>query len=187
MPTTHYLTAATLDGFIADEAHSLEWLFEVPDDESDEGSGPVAEFFAGVGAMAMGASTYLWLVEHEQLTAQPEKWNEMHGHKPCWVFAHRELPVLAGANVRFVQGDVRPVHAELAAAAGDGTVWIAGGGDLAGQFIDAGLLDLITVSIAPVTLGAGAPLLPRRLLSSTLHLDDVRRGGQFVHLTYAVS
>lgn len=185
MPTTHYLTATSLDGFIADPAHSLDWLFEV--DGGDDADNPFADFFTRVGAMAMGASTYLWLVEHEQLIAQPEKWNEMHGHKPGWVFAHRELPVLPGADVHFVQGDVRPVHADMTAAAGDGTVWIAGGGELAGQFVDAGLLDLITVSVAPVTLGAGAPLLPRRLLSARLHLEDVRRGGQFVHLTYAVS
>ena len=48
-------------------------------------------------------------------------------------------------------------------AAGDRNIWIVGGGDLAGQFADAGLLDEVIVSIAPVTLGAGAPLLPRRL------------------------
>src|SRR5690242_4233973 len=109
MPTTHYLTATSLDGFIADEAHSLEWLFEVDGEEgagggSDESDNPFPDFFAGVGAMAMGASTFLWLVEHENLTAQPEKWNELHGGKPGWVFAHRDLPELPGADVRVVQG-----------------------------------------------------------------------------------
>lgn len=185
MPTTHYVTATSLDGYIADAEHSLDWLFAV--DGDDDTANPFTDFFPTIGAMAMGASTYLWLIEHENLTAQPEKWNDMHGGKPCWVFAHRDLPALAGANVTVVRGDVRPVHGEMTAAAGDGSIWIAGGGDLAGQFLDAGLLDLITVSIAPVTLGSGAPLLPRRVLSSRLRLEDVRRGGQFVHLTYAVS
>ncbi len=40
--------------------------------------------------------------------------------------------------------------------------------------------------MAPVTLGAGAPLLPRRLLSTRLNLIDVERAGQFAYLTYAL-
>ena len=46
------------------------------------------------------------------------------------------------------------MHAELVAAAGGKDVWVVGGGDLAGQFADAGLLDEIVAAIAPVTLGA---------------------------------
>jgi len=71
----------------------------------------------------------------------------------------------------------------MVAAAGDGNVWIVGGGDLAGQFAAAGLLDEVLVSIAPVTLGAGAPLLPRRL---ELRLDEIGRNGDFVAAKYAV-
>jgi dihydrofolate reductase len=68
-------------------------------------------------------------------------------------------------------------------AAGDRNVWIVGGGDLAGQFADAGLLDEVIVSIAPVTLGAGAPLLPRRI---ELRLDELGRNGDFVAVRYSV-
>jgi dihydrofolate reductase len=68
--------------------------------------------------------------------------------------------------------------------AGGKNVWIVGGGDLAGQLADRGLLDEIQLSIAPVTLGAGAPLLPRRLLASDLTLVGVERQGQFVAATY---
>ena len=66
----------------------------------------------------------------------------------------------------------------MVAAAGDGNVWIVGGGDLVGQFHDAGLLDQVVVGIAPVTLGAGAPLLPRRI--EGLRLVEVARNGQMV-------
>src|SRR5215217_438439 len=52
---TQYYTATTIDGYIADENHSLDWLFEV-DRESDAESS-FMEFFAGIGAMAMGATT----------------------------------------------------------------------------------------------------------------------------------
>jgi dihydrofolate reductase len=68
-------------------------------------------------------------------------------------------------------------------AAGGKNVWIVGGGDLAGQFADAGLLDEVLVTIAPVTLGAGAPLLPRRI---ELTLEQVARNGDFVCATFGV-
>jgi dihydrofolate reductase len=75
------------------------------------------------------------------------------------------------------------VHEQMVRAAGDRNIWIAGGGDLVGQFADAGLLDEVIVSIAPVTLGAGAPLLPRHL---ELRLEEVGRNGDFVAARYAV-
>ena len=75
----------------------------------------------------------------------------------------------------------------MAAAAGDKNVWIVGGGELAGAFADADLLDELILGVAPVTLGAGVPLLPRRLTSSRLSLADLRRHGGFAYLTYAVN
>jgi dihydrofolate reductase len=71
-------------------------------------------------------------------------------------------------------------------AAGGKDIWLVGGGDLVGQFADRGLLDQIEVSVAPVTLGAGAPLLPRRLRASDRELTKVGRNGQFAELTYRV-
>ena len=63
-------------------------------------------------------------------------------------------------------------------------MWIVGGGDLVGQFHDAGLLDQVIATVAPVTLGAGAPLLPRRI--EGMRLRDVNRFGPMVTLTYDV-
>jgi dihydrofolate reductase len=100
------------------------------------------------------------------------------------VFSHRDLPAVPGADLRFVQGDVTPAHADARAAAGVRNVWLVGGGELVGTFHDAGLLDEVVVHVAPVTLGAGAPLLPRRI--EGLQLEDLRRNGQFAELTYAV-
>jgi dihydrofolate reductase len=178
---TTYYTATSADGFIADERNSLDWLFA-----ADAGPDRFSEFFARVGAFAMGATTYTWVLEHEGVMARPEKWREWYGVTPAWVFTHRELPVVPGADIRFVRGEVRPVHEEMTAAAGDRTIWIVGGGELAGAFADCGLLDEIVLGVAPVTLGAGAPLLPRRLTSSRLTLAGVERSGQFAYLTYAV-
>ena len=182
MTKTQYYTATTLDGFIADENNSLDWLFEV--ERGDDPGSEFAEFFADVGAMAMGATTYEWILAHENLLAEPDKW--YYGETPCWVFTHRELPAIPGVALTFVQGDVAPVHAAMLEAANGRNIWLVGGGDLVGQFADQGLLDEIMVGIAPVTLGRGAPLLPRRLTASQLELVDVARLGQFARLAYRV-
>jgi dihydrofolate reductase len=178
---TIYNTATSLDGFLATPDHSLQWLFDVPG-AADEDAG-IADFLAGVGAMAMGSSTYEWVVEHESLIERPETWAAWYGDRPCWVFTTRDLPVVQGADIRFTQAAVEQVHAEMVESAGDRDVWLMGGGDLVGQFADRGLLDRVTVTIAPVTLGAGAPLLPRDLRSDRLVLRSVGRRGPVAQLT----
>jgi dihydrofolate reductase len=174
---TQYYTATTLDGFIADSDNSLEWLFT----RAQEPNGPLTyeAFIADVGALAMGSTTYEWLVPAEER----EGWRWPY-EIPSWVFTHRELPLVPDADVRFVSGEVAPVHEEMLHAAGGRNVWIVGGGDLAGQFADAGLLDEVIVWIAPVTLGAGAPLLPRPL---ELRLEEVARNGDFACARYSLA
>ncbi len=184
MTTTRYYTATTLDGFLADADNSLAWLFEVEGDVDHAQAFPV--FFGEIGAMAMGATTYEWVIEHEGALDHPEKWSTWYGEVPLWVFSHRDLPPVPGAAVTITSEDVATVHAQMTEAAAGKDIWLVGGGDLVGQFADRGLLDQIEVSVAPVTLGAGAPLLPRRLLARDLKLTDLRRNGQFAELTYRV-
>ena len=76
---------------------------------------------------------------------------------------------------------------EIREAAGERDVWVVGGGDLAGQFADAGLLDEIRVSFAPATLPSGKPLLPRTLGADRLELEGCA-ADRFVRAssTYAV-
>ncbi|MFC5675864.1 dihydrofolate reductase family protein [Aeromicrobium endophyticum] len=182
---TIYNTATSLDGFLATPDHSLQWLFDVPGADDEEGG--IGDFLDGVGALAMGSSTYEWVVEHESLLERPETWTAWYGDRPCWVFTTRDLPVVVGADIRFTRAPVEQAHAEMVAAAGDRDVWLMGGGDLAGQLADRGLLDRVTVTIAPVTLGAGAPLLPRDIRSDRLTLRSVERRGPFAELTYDVA
>lgn len=179
---TQYYTASSLDGFIATEDNSLEWLFPLGD--VNETSYP--SFIAQVGALAMGSSTYDWMLRHLQ-TGSAQMGSAWPYSQPTWVFSTRALRPIPGANLQFVRGDVRPVHAAMRAAAAMNNIWIVGGGDLAGQFCDAGLLDEIIVQVGSVTLGGGKPLFPRRLTSPPLRLESARQvGAGFAELRYSV-
>ncbi|HEY5564689.1 MAG TPA: dihydrofolate reductase family protein, partial [Rhodothermia bacterium] len=158
------------------------WLFPLGD--ANHTSYP--EFIAEVGALAMGSTTYEWMLRHSVMVAA-ETGSVWPYTQPTWIFSSRVLPKTEGANTRFVQGDVRPVHAEMSRAAGSKNIWIVGGGDLAGQFFDAGLLDEVIVQVGSVTLGKGKPLFPRRVTSPPIRLVSVRQvGAGFAELCYAV-
>ena len=178
---TQYYTAATIDGFIADPNHSLDWLFQF----GEEGTEDFPGFLSEVGAVAMGSSTYEWVLRHliGPGADHPQPWPYT---QPAWVFTTRSLQPMPGADIRFVRGDVAPVHQAMQAAAGGKNIWLIGGGDLVGQFHDRGLLDEIIVTVAPVTLGAGKPLLPRAITKPPLQLVKTRVLGPFVQLHYAV-
>ncbi|MBN9176298.1 MAG: dihydrofolate reductase [Microbacterium sp.] len=174
-------TATSLNGWIADEQNSLDWLFAV-----EGGTEPDPSLFPDAAVLVEGSTTYEWVLAHEDLLTCPERWADFYGEKPTFVFTTRDLPVPDGADVRFVSGPVSDALPAIRAAAGEGDVWVVGGGELAGQFLDAGALDQIAVSIAPVLLTGGAPLLPRRLEADRLRLVSAHAAGQFARLVYDV-
>ncbi|MBI9051383.1 MAG: dihydrofolate reductase [Anaerolineaceae bacterium] len=180
---TQYYTACSLDGYIADDNNSLDWLFQFGDPE--ESSYP--DFIREVGAIAMGSTTYEWILAHhiDQNADMPQTWSYA---QPTWVFTTRQLAQVEGADIRFVSGDVLPVQQEMRKISADKNIWIVGGGDLVGQFHDQGLLDEIIVQITSVTLGSGAPLLPRKITNPPLKLQSVRMmGDAMVELRYLVT
>jgi dihydrofolate reductase len=179
---TQYYTASSLDGFIATLDDSLDWLFPLGNIEDTS----YPQFIAGVGALCMGSSTYEWMLRHLVRPAggEPQPWPYA---QPTWVFTSRALPAVEGADIRFARGDVRPVHGAMLEAAGGRNVWVVGGGELAGQFHDAGLLDDLFVQVGSVTLGAGKPLLPRTITSPPLRLVSAKATGTgFAELHYEV-
>ena len=113
MTKTQYYTATSIDGFIADEHNALDWLLQFKSSADKEGR--FEAFFSGVGAMAMGATTYEWVLEHDRLLAEPDKWRDYYGDTPGWVFSHRDLPVIPGINLFFVRGGVEKAHESHAA------------------------------------------------------------------------
>ncbi len=179
---TQYYTASSLDGFIATEDDSLEWLFTL----GDLGNSSYPEFISEVGALAMGSATYEWMYRNADKVAE-ETGSSWPYTQPAWIFTSRTLPLIDGANVHFFNGEVKDIHAELKAAAEGRNIWVVGGGDLAGQFYDAGLLDELIVQLGSATLGKGKPLFPRRVLSPVLRLTSVSPMGEgMVELRYEI-
>ena len=160
MSRTQYYVAQSLDGYIAEIDGGLDWLLrydgEAGSDVSQATDGEYDRFFAQVGAIVMGSATYEFVLAEEQ-----DRWPYVD--TPSWVLTSRELPVPDGADVRFASGPVAPVHEQLRAAAGERNVWIVGGGGLASDFADAGLLDELLLTVVPVVLGDGLPAFARRL------------------------
>jgi dihydrofolate reductase len=180
---TQYYTASSIDGFIATEDHSLEWLFPLGDINTTS----YPQFIQQVGAVAMGSHTYEWMLRHlvNPASKPGAPWPYA---QPTWVFSNRTLPPVHGADIRFVRGDVRPVHVQMRVAAGDKNLWLVGGGELAGQFYDAGLLDELIVQVGSVTLGSGKQILPRRITSPPLKLTSAQKFGiGFAELRYEVA
>jgi dihydrofolate reductase len=177
MALTQYLVASSLDGFIATEDHDLSWLLSMPG--GDDEANPYEAFIGDVGAVTMGAATYEWVHAHES-----GRWPYT---QPTWVFTHRELPPMQSGDISFTDAPVPEVHATMVEAAAGRNVWVVGGGELAGQFLDHDLLDEIIVSVAPVLLGGGFPLLPRRRTTPMRLLSATPSpAGTFVHLHYTL-
>ncbi len=170
MARTIYYVAASLDGYIADPDDGLDWLtgYEGRSGPEEAAADPLSEggsyerFYEGVGALVSGSVTYEWVLDHLDAAGGGE-WP--YAGKPFWVLSSREQrrPSGEGVDVRVADGSVAELHDELAAAAGDRAVWVVGGGGVASQFADAGLLDELHLTVVPVILGAGKPLFDRPL------------------------
>lgn len=167
-----YYTASSLDGFVVDEADSLDWL--TSRDVDANGAFGYEAFAKSVGALVMGSATYEWIVKN-----QPGDW--MY-EQPSWLLTSRPDIVVDGHPVRVISGDVTEVYPTVVEAAGDRDVWLVGGGVVAAQFAAAGLIDEMVVTFAPCTLGRGAPVLPVR---SEWALTEVARNADFVCARWA--
>jgi dihydrofolate reductase len=151
---TLYFCAATLDGYIADPDDGIAWLtgFEPNYDGPGESlKEAIDTFIESAGALVMGSSTYEFILGHGWL----------YGDRPTWVLTSRDLPVAEGADIRFHKGPPAAVHPQMLEAAGERDLWVVGGGPVASELADAGLLDELLVTIVPIVLGDGKPLFSR--------------------------
>ena len=175
MSKSQYYCAASLDGFIAEADDTLAWLMEYQGSYDGEDAQPMKgsydRFYEGVGALVMGSATYEFILEHE---GKDERWP--YAGKPTWVLTSRDLPrhAAADADIRFANAEVPALYDEMIAAAGERHLWVVGGGNVASQFADEGLLDELLVTVVPVVLGKGKPLFDRRLHGGPIQLTGTR-------------
>ena len=191
MSSVQYYCAATLDGYIADADDGIDWLtgYEGSYEGSEAKPGPLSEggsyeaFYAEVGALVSGSVTYEFILDH---TGADGSWP--YAAKPYWVLSSRQLPTPAaeGADVRIVSGEVVDRYEEMSASAGARNLWVVGGGNVASQFADAGLLDDVWVTVVPVVLGTGKPLFDRRMDALMRPTEVLPRPSGMIELRFSV-
>ena len=154
-----YYAAMSLDGRIAGRDHDLAFLRTLTGKEND-----YEDFYADVDSLIMGAGTWDFMVAHGS-------WP--YGGKPTFLVTHSrqpsELPV--AEPVETFAGDLREL-AQLIERRGLRKTWLVGGGDLAGQLLEADLVDELILTVAPSLVGAGPALadgdFPLRRFALTL-------------------
>ena len=165
-----YYVAATADGFIAAADGSVDWLSDFA------GVGGYDEFFAGVGSLVLGRTTF------DQVLG----WGWPYGAKPAAILTSSPLPVSAPVSAFAWDGGDAAGLVERLCGEAPGGVWLVGGGKTAGLFLDEGLLDEVELTVMPLLLGKGIPLWPEEG-SGHHRLELLRAHGHengAVHLHY---
>jgi dihydrofolate reductase len=161
--------AASLDGFIAREDGSVDWMETADEFPAGETMTPeyTAAFLASIDCYLMGARTY-----ETALGFESKGLGWAYGDTPTWVLTHHTR-AKTRESVRFCSGDLRHlVNDRLRPRYRN--IWIAGGGEVAGQCLQLGLVDEVRYSILPVVLGAGIPFFRGLLQDVALHLEEVK-------------
>jgi len=167
-----YYVAATADGFIAAADGGVEWLSDF------SGVGGYDEFFAGVGSLVLGRTTF------DQVLG----WGWPYGDKPAAILTSTPLPAGAPPSAFAWEGSEAPGLVARLRAAAPGGVWVVGGGRTAGLFLAEGLLEEVELTVMPLLLGRGIPLWPEEGAGHH-RLELLRARGHengAVHLHYRV-
>ncbi len=162
--------ATSLDGYIAAEEDSLEWLFQV----EGEGDNGYSEFYETIDTIILGRRTYDWIIDKEGD-------NFPYKDAKCYVYSN----TYKGKNefVEFVNEE--PVSFVRRIKEGEGkNIWIVGGGNLLQDFIKQDLVDEFIITVAPVLVGSGIPLFHKIDMQKELHLLSIKRYNQFAELHY---
>ncbi|SHO48398.1 dihydrofolate reductase family protein [Anaerocolumna xylanovorans] len=162
--------AMSLDGYIATEEDSLEWLFQT----EGEGDNSYQEFYETIDTIILGRRTYDWI-------QNVEGDNFPYKGKQCFVFSGTKQG--EEGDVRFFNGDVVDFAEKLKSEEGK-DIWVVGGGELLHHFAANRLVDKWIITIAPTILGSGIPLFKKNDFETRLKLTDIKRYNQFTELHY---
>ena len=173
MRAVRYNVAASLDGYIAGPQGEYDWI--PPEPAID-----FAALFRGVDTVLLGRQSY------ELVRRDPSAATWPAGARVL-VFS-RTLNAADHPGVTVVAADAAGVVAGLRAEASGGEIWLYGGGALFGSLLAAGQVDRVEVTVIPILLGGGVPLLPAGVVRAPLALQHLERypSGQ-VSLHYAAT
>ena len=161
--------AASLDGFIARKDGRVDWLETSDQYAAGESLAPgaVETFLATVDCYVMGSRTYETALRFE---SQGFGW--AYGDKPTFVLTTRELSKTR-ANVEFHAGNLAQfVNEQL--RPNFRSIWIVGGGAVAGECLRLGLADEVRYSILPILIDDGIPFFENLGRDIALHLAEVK-------------
>ena len=154
--------AASVDGYIARPDGDLEWLTSRP---APEGFYGMNAFMKTVDTMLIGRKTY---DESLKLGAKFETTSR------TFIFSRQKPPAKIPKGVEFVTEAIGPFIRRLREQPGK-DIWLMGGGDLIASCLDEKVIDEFVVSVVPVFIGDGIPLVARRPRHVPMTLKSVDR------------
>ncbi|OAB41725.1 dihydrofolate reductase family protein [Paenibacillus glacialis] len=161
--------AVSLDGYIATQEGNVDWLHHIEGD----GDNGYDHYYSGTDAVIMGRNTYETILSFD--VPFP------YSGKDCYVYTNTRYG--ADENVTFINGTIEELISSLATLSYT-KCWITGGGQLISELINKKYITEFMVTIAPVILGSGIPLLTGIKDFQSLNLVNTTRYGQFVELHY---
>ena len=153
--------AASADGYIARLDDDLEWLTSRP---APEGFYGMNVFMKSIDTTLLGRKTYEMSL---RLGAKFDSGRTI-------VFSRHTPPADAPSGVEFVSGAIGPFVSRLREQPGK-DIWLMGGGELIASFLDEHAIDEFVISVVPVFIGDGIPLIARRHREVLLNLQSVER------------
>ncbi|ALG29291.1 MULTISPECIES: dihydrofolate reductase family protein [Glutamicibacter] len=180
MTSFKYYVGASVDGFIADGSKDAHWFTTFAQQPGVKKH--FDQFFESVGAVVIGGKTYADIAR--EVAEGRMEWK--FGDKPVWVFTHHELPTLPDTDLTFIRGEFGFWSRDIARSAGAGDVWIVGGADVAGGFVEAKILDELIVVTVPVVLGEGTSIFGRGISTQLSSLSVTDLGGDIFLSRYSV-
>ena len=158
----------TLDGYLADKNHGLDWLHQCATTEETD----YEDFYRRMDVTIMGSRTF-------REAARLEHPEDVYPATQNYVFTHSPQPSRAGFH--FVNGDVVEFVKQFDSAK---NIWVIGGNTLLAPLLEENLVDYLIVQIAPVLLGDGIPLFTQGEALKRFRLDKVKQYDPFAELVY---
>lgn len=165
----YFYGCITMDGYLADINHNLDWLYQSGSTEETD----YDNFYKSMDITIMGKRTFDEIEHVENI-------GNLYGTTKNYVFTHANS--LSVKEFIPVKGDIVEFAQQIEK---NKNIWIVGGNTLLAPLLDANMVDHMIIQIAPVLLGSGIPLFTQESTLKRFHLKEVKKYGQFAELIYS--